>query len=66
MKVCRPISWPPATTCRISSGLRVVIAPVTKKSARMSWAFSTSSTFGVHSGDGPSSKLSTTVLSGMR
>lgn len=40
--------------------------PVTKKTPWASYFFSSSSTFGVHSGSGPSSKVSTIRWSGMR
>ena len=39
--------------------------PTTKKVARTPWRAKTSSTAGVHSGSGPSSKVRTTVFGGV-
>lgn len=64
LKVCRPISWPSATIRRTRSGWREAIVPVTKKTACASYSFSLSRTLGVHSGSGPSSKVSTSLWSG--
>jgi hypothetical protein len=61
-----PSSWPSAATWRSSSGWLAALTPVTKNVAGTWCRRSTSSSFGVHSGSGPSSKVSAIVLSGSR
>lgn len=64
LKVCSPSSWPSSTIRLTSSGWREAIVPVTKKTPCASCSASTSRTFGVHSGSGPSSKVRTSLWSG--
>jgi hypothetical protein len=61
VKVCRAISWPSATIRRASSGWSATAVPTTKKVAFTFCALSRSSTLGVQTGSGPSSKVSAMV-----
>ncbi|CAM5674643.1 hypothetical protein SALBM217S_10619 [Streptomyces griseoloalbus] len=65
-KVCTPISCPERIRSRTRSGWRAVCRPVTKKVPGTPWRSRTSRMRGVHTGSGPSSKVSTTVLAGAR
>jgi hypothetical protein len=62
---CTPSSWPSATSCRVSSGWRATWEPTTKKVARTECRRSTRMICGVHSGSGPSSKVSAIRRAGM-
>src|SRR6516165_4122993 len=54
---------PAATSSLVKSGRQVACSPISKKVAFMQLSCSALSTIGVFSGQGPSSKVSTTSLS---
>src|SRR4051812_14611362 len=56
-KPCRPSSWPRASASRATAWWRISCSPTTKNVARTPAASSASSTKGVPSGSGPSSKV---------
>ena len=62
VKVWLPISWPSRYTRSITLTLSCATSPIMKNVPTTWYFFSTSRIFGVHSGSGPSSKVSATCF----